>query len=315
MKTYLVNGRSEILKTWDMTIYKILHSLYQLSRSIVRSTGQINHTRMLLGPLAGRLMFRMAPDVNGIFVLNGQRMVLASINRYPPIDMAMGQFEQQTVKIMEAILRPGMTMVDIGAHVGYFSLLGASLVGDAGKIYAFEPEPENFKLLSSNIDRNGYKNVIAEEKAVCGISGEAQLFISGLDNGSHSIYQNEKRKTTGYVPVQTVNLDDFFQNVESPHIDLIKIDVEGAEIDVIRGMMGVLSRPDTPVLLIEFCPFLLEAAGKQPADLISLIRGMGFSIQYVEESTGMIPLESNIEDHLIETLLKHQTYVNIYCTR
>ena len=313
MKIHSMAGRSEILKMWDMTLYKILHSLYQLGRSIVRSTGQINHIRMLLGPLAGRLMFSMAPDVNGIFVLNGQRMVLANSDRYPPIDMAMGEFEKQTVKIIEDTLRSGMTMIDIGAHVGYFSLLGASLVGDEGKIYAFEPEPQNYSLLADNIERNGYKNVVAESKAVSEISGEAQLFISGLDNGSHSIYQNEKRKTTDYVPVQTVNLDDYLGTMGCHHIDLIKIDVEGAEIDVIKGMVGVLSREDAPTLIIEFCPFLLEAAGKQPVDLINLIREMGFSIQYVEETTGKAPLGNDIEIQLIETLLKHQTYVNIFC--
>lgn len=315
MKTYFPNGRSEVFRELDMTIYKILHMLYQLSRKIVRSTGQINHIRILLGPLAGRFMFKMAPDVNGMFILNGQKMVLASVDRYPPIDMAMDQFEQETVRIIERKLGSGMIMVDIGAHVGYFSLLGASLVGNSGKIYAFEPEPENYKLLSDNIKRNGYQNVSAQNKAVSGVSGQAELFISGLDNGSHSIYQNEKRKTTGFVPVETVNLDEFIRSEGSPKVDLIKIDVEGAEIDVIQGMTDTLNREEAPTLLIEFCPFLLEAAGKQPVDLIKLVRQLGFRIQYIDENAGMVALESEGEAQLIETLLKHQTYVNIYCVK
>ena len=300
---------------WDMSLHKFVHRAYQISRNIARSTGQIDHMRVILGPLIGRFVFKMAPDVRGTFLLNGQHMILAGVDRYPPIDMAMGNFEARTVELIENVLRPGMNMVDVGAHVGYFSLLAASLVGESGRIFAFEPEPENYQILIGNIERNGYETIVVEQKAISQSLGEVQLFISGLDNGSHSIYQNKKRRTTGFVTVPTITLDSFIELHGSPDLDLIKIDVEGAEIDVINGMQRILERLRPPALLIEFCPFLLQAAGKLPIDLIRLIRRWGFVIQYIDENVGVLPLDESVEDHLIETLLKHQTYVNIFCTK
>ncbi len=299
---------------WAMTVYTLFHGIYRMVRHVFRSTGHINLIRMLLGPIAGRFMFRMAPVTNGTFNLNGHTMALAGGGRYPPIDMAMGRYEEQTVNLLKSRVDPGMGMVDIGAHVGYFTLLGANLVGPEGRVYAFEAEPQNFSLLVSNIKRNGYHNIVPEEQSVSDECGTTQLFLSGLDNGSHSIFRARERRIIGDVQVKTTTLDAFLEARDWPRIDLIKIDVEGAEIQVLQGMKRLLQL-QPPELVIEFCPFLLESAGKQPIDLINEIRNQGYHIEYVDEAKGIVPLAPEDEGPLIGSLLKHQTYVNIFCSK
>ena len=88
---------------------------------------------------------------------------------------------------------PGMIVVDVGANVGYFSLLAAELVGSSGKVYAFEPEPGNNGILQQNIEINSLSNIQVEEMAGSDNSGVADLYLSELDSGSHSLFGDAAR--------------------------------------------------------------------------------------------------------------------------
>ncbi len=96
--------------------------------------------------------------------------------------------EPETARLFKEVIRPGDTVVDIGANVGFFSLLAARLVGTAGRVYAFEPEPQNFALLTKNIALNGYTHVVAYRKAVWRRAGLVKLYLSNaLDTGAHTL--------------------------------------------------------------------------------------------------------------------------------
>ena len=150
---------------------------------------------------------------------------------------------QQTVW---RILRPGMTFWDVGAHIGFFSLLASRRVEDRGLVHAFEPMAQNRARLQAAIERNSVTNVTVHEQAIGATSGEAIL------HGHESSLMWTLRPERGTLQGLTVScrrLDKLSESLPPP--DLIKIDAEGAEVDVLRGGLKLLSRSKPP-LIVEF---------------------------------------------------------------
>jgi len=269
--------------------------------------------RKTIGPAAARFMFRISYGKGGSVQIHGDSMVLASSGRYASVDMAVGRYEAGTTRLVSQIVKPGMVVVDIGAHVGYFTLLAARLAGPAGKIYAFEPEPANHALLKENVQRNGYTNVEVVNKAVSDQTGSTVLFISSMDTGSNSLYQG--RSSDGdQVTVEMIEFDSFHADNGNPHIDLMKVDIEGAEIKAIQGMEKLLGNQDRPDLIIEFCPFLLKNAGHEPGEMLKKLGAVYPKISLVDDQDGLLELERKDEGSLVADLMKKQTYVNIFCS-
>jgi len=150
-------------------------------------------------------------------------------------------------------LKPGMTFLDIGAHFGYFSLLGATLVGNEGKIFAFEPTPGTFKILMKNVVDKA--NLTALNRAVYSKASEIEIQDFGLTfSAFNSIYSGkmsaaEKNQVAGQsVQVTAITIDDFIaENKITP--DVIKIDAEGAELEILKGMTGLLETGKTIITL------------------------------------------------------------------
>lgn len=138
-----------------------------------------------------------------------------------------GTYEPEQTRLFGEQLRPGATLLDVGAHVGYYTLLAARLVGSGGRVYAFEPNPRNCEFLRRHVAANGCANVRVEEAAVADTNGVAR-FDFGTGSGTGHLAES------GAVEVRTLRLDDFCHDHDVKP-DAIKIDVEGAELDVLRG--------------------------------------------------------------------------------
>lgn len=126
--------------------------------------------------------------------------------------LSRGIYEKQTTKVFRSIVGRGMVCLDIGANVGYFTLIAAKLVGEKGKVFAFEPEPHNFDLLVKNIALNGYDNVTPVQKAISNKNGKAKLFLNTFDGGGHTLAraaQNDKF-FEGSIEVEVQTLGSFF---------------------------------------------------------------------------------------------------------
>ena len=108
-----------------------------------------------------------------------------------PTILVIGNWETAETSWFLRIVKPGDTVVDAGANTGYYTLIGSRLVGDKGKVYAFEPEPANFELLQKNVRLNGLSNVVLERKALSNRNGTLKLFIADKNKGDHRIYQPE----------------------------------------------------------------------------------------------------------------------------
>jgi FkbM family methyltransferase len=206
-----------------------------------------------------------------------------------------------------------MVVVDVGAHVGYFSLLAARKVGPNGKVFSFEPDPINYELLQRNINLNGYTNVTAVNAAVADAIGTRTLFQTTLDSGRHSTYHHGLPEN-GSVEVDTWTLDTFLESKDWPTVDLVKVDVEGAEVDVLNGMTVLLEKMSEIQLIVEFNPALLESAGVESFAFIEKLTSTGLRIAFINEQHGIIPLEDmNIKD-LVTVLLKDGSSVNLHCS-
>jgi len=271
-------------------------------------------SRRLIGPIAGRLLFRLSPGGAGPVQIHGHSMYIAAPGRYPPIDMALDKYEPLTTRLFEEIVKPGMVVIDIGAHVGYYTLLAARQVGTNGKVYAFEPEPDNHAILLENLELNGYDNVVATRMAVSNQEGSATLFLTALDSGRHSMY-HQGLPERGSVSVETTTLDSFLPAEDRPRVNLIKIDVEGAEIPVLDGMTCLMENCAGLKLIIEFNPPLLQGAGVAPLQFLQRLASPGWGVQIIEGFNGLLPLEEGDAPALVDRLLAAESSVNLFCTR
>jgi FkbM family methyltransferase len=239
------------------------------------------HRLPFLGPLSGRLfawaqkVLFATPDSATYANVKGFRIRLpAEDSSQSKLEIIHGDYERGTTKLFETLLHQGMTVVDAGAHVGYYTLLAARLVGPKGRVYAFEPHPKNYALLKENLAFNGVTQVSAHEKAVSNRASRKELFLGG-DSLTHSLYQDAEAQAS--VSVETVALDDFFLLEGWPPVDLIKIDVEGAEKEVLDGMRQLSRRNAGLKLVVEFGPGCLSRAGVDPQDLFAILEELGFT--------------------------------------
>ncbi|MQF95920.1 MAG: FkbM family methyltransferase [SAR202 cluster bacterium] len=295
-------------------LLKTFYRTYMLFRWVLRTTGLLRPIRALVGPLAGRTLVRLSGQSGRPVEVMGHQMVLASSGRFAPIAMALGEYEPRTTELLERLVQPGTTVLDIGGHVGYYSLIAARKTGSAGRVFAFEPELSNYELLTQNIELNGYQNITAVNKAAFRGTGKLALHISGLDTGRHSIYDHSLPET-GTQEVETVAVDSFLESQGWPKVSLVKIDVEGAEVDVLVGMDRLLREPEDIKLIVEFNPLLLQNAGVDVHQFLEIPTRWGFTVQVVDEEEGIIPLEQADPSQLVARLLSSEGSVNLFCEK
>jgi FkbM family methyltransferase len=216
--------------------------------------------------------------------------------------------EPGTTTLVKKLLKRGMIAADVGAHAGYYTRLFARLVGKRGKVYAFEPTPTVFSILEVNTQR--YRNVQRFNLALLDKEGLIE-FHKSCNSQTNSVWpSNARGGSIGSVLVRASSLDNIVGEV-SP--DLVKIDVEGAELEVLRGMRRVLSRTKDIVLIVEWNPACLVGRGSDPSLLIDTIKGYGFNISGIDESTAHV-YDLSCQAGLDLVLRRRDKYVNLLCT-
>ena len=160
----------------------------------------------------------------------------------------LGSYERPVQAVLAAHLRPGDVFWDVGAHVGFFTLLGSRLVGAGGRVHAFEPLPRNLRLLEAALAANRSTNVQVHELAVTSSTGTATL-RGHRSSAMWSLMENEG--TDERLTTPTTTLDDLLGSLEPPHV--LKVDVEGVEYEVMRGGTLFLTE-HRPLLVVEFFP-------------------------------------------------------------
>lgn len=213
-----------------------------------------------------------------------------------------GVYEETTVRWFCRTLKPGMTVLDIGAHVGQYSLIAASHVGTTGRVHSFEPNPASFARLSANVALNSFQNVTTHALAVSDCPGEATLYVPQHDNLGEASLQPcmpgmvEQR-------IRCVTLDEWAQTADlgdEARIDLIKIDVQGLEGKVLRGGRETLRR-FKPLIVCEFEERWLQGVGSSSVELKKMLSEMGYRVNRIGQN-GLVPVEPS-QVHGFENLI------------
>ncbi|MGA1875209.1 MAG: FkbM family methyltransferase [bacterium] len=196
-----------------------------------------------------------------------------------------GNYEPSETRFFQNEVKEGNIVIDIGANIGYFTLLFAKHAGKRGHVYAFEPEPYNFGLLKKNIEINGYTNVTLVNKAVSDCTGKLELFLNEDNRGDHRIYNSHDGRRS--LIIDSISLDDYFADFDGK-INLIKMDIQGAEYHALKGMISLLSKNPQIVVETEFWPFGLLCSGIEPKVYLELFLELGFTIYLLNEEKQMI---------------------------
>lgn len=201
--------------------------------------------------------------------------------------LVKGIYEEEETHFFLEWLKPNMAVIDIGANVGYFTLLACKAVGPGGTVFAFEPEPGNFKLLEKNLSLNAYAQGRPLQLALSDKRGTVRLFTDSANLGNPSLARGNITSSADAVDVETARLDDLLAEQKDlpARFDLIKMDAQGAEALVIEGAVELLKR-DRPTLLIEFWPMGLENMGSDPTAFLERLQGLGYSIRHVSRHGG-----------------------------
>lgn len=249
----------------------------------------------------GPLALRSVPPAQGVY-LGGNR-VLTQTGRgvrlildtrdiiLTPIVLLHGEWEPETSLALLDILRPGMTFVDVGANMGYFTCLAGLAVragGANGQVWAFEPDPESYEFLADNVALNWlFEGIQLERKGAYSRSTTLTLFRREKYVGNTSLGEVNEGDLARIIDRQTphqvevVSLDDYFLPDGRP-IDLVKIDVEGAEPHVIQGMSGLLRAQPKMRLMMEWSPGQITGTMKlDPAPMLNALRSHGFRASFI----------------------------------
>lgn len=209
-----------------------------------------------------------------------------------------GIYEGYETRIFKDLISPESTVIDIGANVGYYTLLAASALKN-GFVYSFEPVIDNYELLIKNIEVNKFYNVKTFQKAVSNEKKKIKIFIDEKNLGNHSLAGNNVPNNMGFVEVESVTLDSIFNNLSEAIGDniVIKMDTQGAEGLVVGGADKLLSKKNIKILM-EFWPKGLRNMGTDPLGLLNKLQGYGFEIKLINEKTRS--LENLTKNDIIE---------------
>ena len=214
------------------------------------------------------------------------------------------RYEPHVVAAMRPLLGPGTVMVDIGANVGYHTLMAASLVGRAGKVIAFEPASDNCVLLTRSLVANGFDNVVVHTLAVADVAGLVG-FVMDESNGCI----NPGDPFASAMQVRAVVLDAFL--ADERRIDVIKMDIEGSEGRALRGMHGLLHRC-RPVLFTEFFPSALPWRSAMGAEeYLDELRALGYSLAVIDRESGPAPTAQENREILAQVAADGRGYVDL----
>jgi len=252
-------------------------------------------------PLHRRFLAAIRPEATTVM---GHKMYLDVVDSL--LLSMRGVYEPEETKLVQSLVHPGDIVIDIGANIGYYTLQFAKLVRGAGKVIAFEPDPENFELLRRNVEINGY-NITLERRAVSNRSGRLRLYRSSLNTADHRIFDSHDGRLS--VEVDAVRLDDYLRDLDS--VNFIKMDIQGAEGVALDGMIALLERSPGVKILSEFWPEGIAACGRSPDWYLHTLARLGFKLFEVNE-TGRL---ERTDARTLLTRSRKWSHSNLLCSR
>ena len=228
--------------------------------------------------------------------------------------LALGAFENRELEIFRSAVGTGMTIVDIGANIGLYTVIASHRVGPNGKIFAYEPEKENYAILVKNIRLNQRHNSIALQVALSDKIEKRNLYLAEDNKGHHSFAKDSSANIP--VSVITDTLDHSLEKYGSPIVDIIKMDIEGAEPLALKGMAQTITRNSDIIIFTEIYPNAIRRLGQNPLDFLALLAEFSLSIWIIDENISK-PARLKPEDFssYIEHFPKGESFHNLYVSK
>jgi FkbM family methyltransferase len=208
------------------------------------------------------------------------------------------RFEEGEQIFLLEFLRPGMTVLDIGAHQGLYSVLAARRVGSTGQVIAFEPSPRELRRLRVNLTLNRCRNVRVESVAVSDLEGTADLFVClHQETGCNSLCPPAVSEPTGRIPVRVTTLDRYLRQHGISPVDVIKLDVEGAELSVLKGATQLLNATSRPVIVCEIADARTVPWGYHGREIVEFLEAYDYGWFSVLPEGNLEPCQKKEQYH------------------
>lgn len=225
-------------------------------------------------------------------------------------------YESETSQFLGAVLAKGDTFIDVGAHVGYFSMLAAALVGPTGRVVSFEPDTSNYAHLLDHIERNAAGQVLPVPMAVGAEARVAEFFVNDDNDGGHGLwnvgshpFNARTREAPRTRKVFLTTLDDFIGSIGSRPVKAIKIDAEGSEVAVLSGARRLLEEHAVPFVVAEINRFALTAMGTSEAALRGFMTMLGYETYLFQPGQTvlqrMMPEQTAETEYVFNVLFRH----------
>lgn len=256
------------------------HSYLRAMRRITTRLKHIPGAILIINPL--RQFFAKRKDCVTVTDYDGDLTATLCLNEHMQSQIFWyGYYSRDIVLLLDKILKPGMVALDVGANIGEITMAAAHRVGPSGKVFAFEPMSPLYARLREHIESNRLSQATAVKCGLSDQAGSAQLFSAsetfhdGTEHkGLGTLYNSNTRATpTEIIEIDT--LDKFIEGRDLTQVDLIKIDVEGAELPVLKGAGNVLARFH-PYLIIEIQHETSEQAGYKATDILEFLEPLGY---------------------------------------
>ena len=233
------------------------------------------------------------------------------LNPYDPVvsgAIFFNVYEKSESHFIKSICYEGMNILDIGANIGYYTALFSQLAGERGSVIAIEPDLESYKYLSKSINSFNYKNVLSFRLAASDIKQKLPLFISKENRGDNRLYSTNQKRNS--IMVDCLTVDELLEENKIENLDLIKIDVQGYEPKVLKGMLNIVRSSKKLILLSEFWPKGILQAGESPKEFLTMLRKMQFQLFELKKNGFLVLLKPSEDNKFIK---KHQgrKYTNI----
>jgi len=235
----------------------------------------------VLGGIVHKLSHRILPTDEKVWArieAGPAREIWIELNPRTGQNYLQGNAEPKVQSVLEKHLRPGMIFYDLGANIGLFSLLAARLIGETGKVFSFEPDPEIAARLRRNIARNAFTNISVVQSGVWSFSGNCNFIVAdpcSPDRGIGKFAELSERDDMPGTLTPCVSLDDFIQTAPPP--DAIKCDIEGAEVEAFRGAEKLLESSRPWIV----CEMHSETIGQA---VRNQLQGFGYTFEPVDAS-------------------------------
>jgi len=233
------------------------------------------------------------------------RLYADSVDRFLALaSWKLGLGERKERALIERVVTPGMIALDVGANIGLHTLGLAERVGPGGRVHAIEPDPDNFRLLVHGVKHARVENVRLHQLAASDRKGTLTLYVSAANRGDHRTAPaaEERRSFT----LSAVSLDELLAG--EPRVDFVKIDVQGAEVQVLRGLRETLRRSPGTGVLCELCPELLRRAGTTARELFGCFEEARLAPHRIL-ATGNV---ERVAEHEATAAAERSGYVNLY---